>query len=326
MIDLIVQVFRTKFESPTEKLVALALARRCGGSSGKCFASQATLAEDTQVHVKTVARTLAALEERGWIVRRKHRMNGFGVRRTDSIFLTLPAVTIEAVVVKQREDDDDPEADSASQAPRPGLPPMGVSGGVAPRPGLPQETMKNPDEDSSTAGLASGDREDEDSDDVDLAVATDLIWQRVGDKGRERSSRADVRRALAAAIGRRGKDETPADRLQAIMRGIDGYLRSDEATRDGGAFERGAHRTIEKDRWEGFAAPADTPSPVGSHEAPSEQLQRMWMDLYTESGRWPSERGPRPGQPGCRVEARILADYLKEAAPAAQDADEGAFD
>lgn len=328
MIDLIVQVFRTKFESPTEKLVALALARRCGGSSGKCFASQATLAEDTQVHVKTVARTLSALEERGWIVRRKHRMNGFGVRRTDSIFLTLPAVTIEAVVVKQKEDDDDADGDAVSNDPRPGLPPEGVSRGVAPRPGLPQETMKKPDEDSSTAGLASGDREDEDSDDVDLDVATDLIWQRVGDKGRERSSRADVRRALAAAIGRRAKGETPVARLQSIMRGIDGYIRSDEATRDGGAFERGAHRTIERDRWEGFVAPpgAEAVSVVGSHEAPSEQLQRMWMDLYAESGRWPAERGPRPGQPGCRVDPLIQAQYEKGARPAAADEDEGAFD
>lgn len=324
MIDLIVQVFESEISTSTELAVALAIARRCGGSGGQCFASQATIAANARVHPKTVARVLNEFEERGWIVRRRHRVSKTGVRRTDTIFLTLPPVTIKTPVPGAESHFDD--QDTESQPPRPGLPGQGVSRGVGPRPGLHKESMKNPDEDSSTAGLASGDREDEDSDDVDLAVATDLIWQRVGDKGRERSSRADVRRALAAAIGRRGKDETPADRLQAIMRGIDGYLRSDEATRDGGAFERGAHRTIEKDRWEGFAAPADKPSPVGSHEAPSEQLQRMWMDLYTESGRWPSERGPRPGQPGCRVDARILADYLKPAAPAALDDDEGAFD
>lgn len=317
MIDLIVKCFNLEFPSATCKLVAIAVARRCGGDLGECFASQATLAADTQVHAKTVGRCLAELEELGWISRTKFRATNDGKRRTDRIFLTLPAVTLPATGQK----------DNLSDPGSPASPDKVAEDSLDGSGGLPKETTKRPDEESSTAGLSSGESDQADSGDVDLGVATDLIWARVGDKGRERSSRADVRRALASAIGRRSKGETPEQRLQSILRGIDGYLRSDEATRDGGAYERGAHRTIEKDRWEGFASTSEERAELqsGTFEEPSPALQRMWMDLYKESGRWPAERGPRPGQPGCRVDEDLLEEF-GVTLPSVVDEDDGAFD
>ena len=63
MIDLIVSAIRCpQITTSTQLVLALAIARRCGDEGGRCFAMQSTLASDTRLHPKTVARTLAEFE------------------------------------------------------------------------------------------------------------------------------------------------------------------------------------------------------------------------------------------------------------------------
>lgn len=58
-------------------------------------------------------------------------------------------------------------------------------------------------------------------------------------------------------------------------------------------------------------------APGGLIDAPSERQQVSWMeDLRENEFSWRPERGPRPGQPGCRVSAEIQRRYGFEPAPA----------
>jgi hypothetical protein len=75
-----------------------------------------------------------------------------------------------------------------------------------------------------------------------IALAVDAIWEQAPPTARSRSSRADVRDKLDAAV-KRGGD------LDRITVALATYYRSAEATKDGGAFAKGIHRMIENDRW-----------------------------------------------------------------------------
>ncbi len=56
----------------------------------------------------------------------------------------------------------------------------------------------------------------------------------------------------------------------------------------------------------------------GQIAAPSERQQIAWMEDWRASpASWTGQRGPRPGQPGCRVSAEILARFGVEVAPVA---------
>lgn len=311
MIDLIVKCFNLEFPSATCKLVALAVARRCGGDLGECFASQATLADDTQVHPKTVGRCLAELEALGWISRTKFRASNTGHRRTDKIFLTLPEVVLPATVRKGQDDNLSHEGSPGSGA-------NVADDSLDTESRTPQRDQGRDQSKEDSAGLSSGEHgedDDEQPEGVDLKLAVDLIWKRVGDRGRERSSKADVRTALAAALKRRPADQTEEERLKLILQGIDGYLRSPEARKENGAFERGAHRSIEKDRWESFVADdqgqrAAAAPEVGTREAPGPALQRLWMERWSQQSLWDvGAQGPRPGQDGCRVAADLQREF-----------------
>lgn len=49
--------------------------------------------------------------------------------------------------------------------------------------------------------------------------------------------------------------------------------------------------------------------------APSPERQRIWMQDYAAGGQWKAhERGPAPGQPGCRVSAEIQRQFERVAA------------
>lgn len=51
-------------------------------------------------------------------------------------------------------------------------------------------------------------------------------------------------------------------------------------------------------------------APGGLIDAPSERQQRSWMQDYAENDlSWRPERGPRPGQEGCRVSAAIQREF-----------------
>ncbi|MCA3699686.1 MAG: hypothetical protein IOB84_07845, partial [Brevundimonas sp.] len=69
----------------------------------------------------------------------------------------------------------------------------------------------------------------------------DRVWSAAPQKARTRSSRSDTAKALAAAV-KRGAE--PDD----ILAGLQAYWRSDDATKDDGAYVKGVHRMIADDR------------------------------------------------------------------------------
>lgn len=141
----------------------------------------------------------------------------------------------------------------------------------------------------------------------------DDLWALVSAKGRERSSRKDLERSTRAAL-RRGHA------LGDIRRGLTAYYASREATKDGGEFAKGAHRVIENDRWREFvSAPATASAWNTGILSPDDQRQRAWMqDWRDHPGHWRrGDRGPEPGQAGCRISPDIQREFGVEPADVA---------
>lgn len=127
----------------------------------------------------------------------------------------------------------------------------------------------------------------------------EAIWAITPGRSRERSSKADVERALISAA-RRG--QAPAD----IQRGLAAYFASEGATKDGGEFVKGVHRMIERDRWQGFA---QAPLPL-IDAATAAKPGDVWVrriHAYRQNAFWNRlDWGPPPGKPGCTVPAEVL--------------------
>lgn len=150
----------------------------------------------------------------------------------------------------------------------------------------------------------------------ELASQIDRLWTSANRTSRGRSSRKDVERALRAALAR-GHD------FDLIAAGVEGYFRSREATRDDGEYAKGLHRVIENDRWQEFAtadagrlgAPDQNDDPLRN---PTPFRQRLWMQDFKGGQEWREhERGPKPGQLGCRVSDAIQAEFGYQPAGAA---------
>lgn len=159
-------------------------------------------------------------------------------------------------------------------------------------------------------GWRKKDGGDSSGSDEPLSALAEEIWLATPIVGRRRSSRADLQRAVKAAVQRRRK---PPERLKA---GVDAYYASPDATKDDGQFAMGVHRLIENDRWAEFApeSPPDRRNGNGFYypptviRDPSEKRQRAWATEYLEHPNWwkEHERGPPPGQPGCQIAPAIL--------------------
>lgn len=125
------------------------------------------------------------------------------------------------------------------------------------------------------------------------------IWESAPAKARERSSKADVRRTLTAAIKRGADPATVAASLLA-------YYRSDDASKDDGAFAKGIHRMIEGDRWKGWspaATPAKTETPVDwPARLEGWVRERFWI---------PTMWGPDPSCELCRAPAELLTPEVR---------------
>lgn len=310
MIDLIVQCFHSpSLKSGTHLLVALALARRCGDVDGVCFAKQATLAADTRLHQKTIAKVLSEFESEGIIERVKYQPLADGTRVPDDIYLTLPAVTLPETGSRSKGVHDsrrvpishgvvDAEA-MESSVPKPG------SQGLPKKRPLKKPMKETNARDARGASL--------DGIEIDQAVA--VIWAGAGEQGRKRSTKEKIKTALTAALKRRPKGVCAEDHLKRILMGLRAYLGSHEATKDKGQFEKGTHRILEGDVWEtwldddaaragkGVSAPVDPA--LGTMEEPGPKRQRMWMDLFRQGMTWDPDRGPRPGERGCRVDPAL---------------------
>lgn len=323
MDTLTVQVWKldfTEFKSPAAKLVALALARR-SRDSGHCWARQSLIGSDCGVSKQTVSRCIQELEEAG-LVKRVPRHRPDGGRSTDLIWLTLPEIVIPATTVDPKEarraarsdkftgvgDDATLEGPHISEV-------EGVLGAVV-KPPLRESTLKDSlkesDRKDSLVPASGGDPSVE-----DIAKAVGMIWARASRIGRQRSSKADITTGLQAALKR-------GHLMETVLKGLGGYFASPDATKEDGAFQRGAHVMLAGDRFLSFLDEGQTMAPptpgearaaaeaqavVGSMEAPSEALQRAWMDREREGMPWNPERGPRPGMAGCRVDPAIQREY-----------------
>ena len=332
MIDLIVQVFRSpRIKTTTHLAVALAIARRCGDEHGVCFAKQSTLAADSRLHQKTVGTAITQLEAEGLIRRVRQEPTEDGRRLPDHLYLTLDAVTLPATG----------QPKTGSPARSPGSPVSKARESSAPKPGSQGLPNKRPDEETKEEDAQERDSHG-DSDQVNLALATKLIWQAFQPGGRNRSSLEDVRDHLEKAIRRRPKGQTAEERLERIMSGLKAYLATPDARKEQGSFQRGPHRLLIKDRWQSFLTDADgrdeadqppVDPEMGTLEKPGPKLQRHWAELAAQGMPWDSSRGPRPGMPGCRISPEIqtafgFMPYLEgEAAErrAAQEAERQAF-
>lgn len=139
----------------------------------------------------------------------------------------------------------------------------------------------------------------------------DAMWAQAPNRARERSSRKDLERSVRAAI-RRGHT------VDQIAAGLAGYYASREATKDGGEYAKGLHRMVENDRWQAFVVGdlASPTSPLDPMLQPEDWRQRKWMEEFVE-GRfsWAGQRGPEPGQAGCRVAPEIQREFGVEPAP-----------
>lgn len=133
----------------------------------------------------------------------------------------------------------------------------------------------------------------------------DAIWAVTPRNGRERSSRKDVERALQAAV-KRGA-QTPE-----ILAAVTVYYGTEDATKAGGQYAKGCHRLIENDRWREFseAPDGDDSAPSAAEHAVPEWQQRAWAEDWRDRPhQWKAhERGPRPGEAGCRVSTEILTE------------------
>lgn len=124
----------------------------------------------------------------------------------------------------------------------------------------------------------------------------DLIWADAPPKARERSSKADVRRTLAAAVKRGGE-------VDGIIRALKAYWRSEDASKDDGAYAKGIHRMIEGDRWRDWAS-----APAGSATTPADEPINwaMRMTFWRKDGTWLGAWGPTPREKGCQCPAELL--------------------
>lgn len=309
-----------KFTSPNVKYVALAIAR-ASLWGGACWASQKTLGDVTGVSKQTIQRCIAELEDCGWL-RRIPRNRTNGSKTTDMIWLTMPEVVLAAETVPPRpkqwlpggENADDHEGPpTTTVVPAPASQGAKVIGQAPPTAGEAGDSVGGPE--GSPEGILG--REDSHVRTADVNTAVEQIWARASKMGRQRSSKVDIARALGAALER-------GHQMETVLRGLGGYFASKDATKEDGAYQRGAHVMLSADRFmsfldEGTAIAAATPaeakaadqavSQTGTMERPSETLQRAWMDLWSHGMPWNPERGPQPGRVGCRVSPEIQREF-----------------
>jgi hypothetical protein len=199
---------------------------------------------------------------------------------------------------KLRKDNENPTPDNPSSQPHPQPPsPKGVKA---------EENREEKEEEGTFGPIGSASPSD-----LVTKAELDALWAVATAAGRRRSGRKDVERAVRAAI-RRGA--TLAD----IRNGVAAYYASDDATKDGGEWAKGLHRLIENDRWREYDAEPATLFDGPKLSGPPEWQQRAWMRDFIEAlFEWREhERGPKPGQPGCRVAPALQREFgVEPAAP-----------
>jgi hypothetical protein len=153
----------------------------------------------------------------------------------------------------------------------------------------PPSNTKNPTPFTPLKGGVSPSR----SDPASCQALSSEIWQITPKRGRQRSGKASLDRAVAAVL-RKGAD--PA----RVLAGIRGCYASDDFAEQ---FAPGVHRVLSTGQWEAFAEGDD----AGSRTAGwGDDEWRTALAILRERDQWDPVWGPRPGEPGCRIPPNLL--------------------
>jgi uncharacterized protein YdaU (DUF1376 family) len=162
-----------------------------------------------------------------------------------------------------------------------------------------------PEEDNRTPISPKGDAKPAAPKIILRQADVELAWSVTPPRARQRTSKADILKALQGAA-RRGHQ--PA----AVIEGLRAYYASAEATKDGGEYAKGTHRVITADRWQGFIDAA-TPLEAFSASASADPLEswRRRVNAFVNGSRFwnPTDWGPEPGRPGSEVPAHVQREF-----------------
>lgn len=109
------------------------------------------------------------------------------------------------------------------------------------------------------------------------------------------------------------------DDAERIIRGAQGYAESYAKLRAKGSdradYVNGPVPWLNQKRWDGFADQAP-----GQPEAPpADELQwTVYLKTFAQCGKWPANKGPKPGDPGCQAPPDLVASIVPHLAPTAQ--------
>ena len=132
-------------------------------------------------------------------------------------------------------------------------------------------------------------------------------WAAYPDGGRRRSAKGK-----AAEVWAKIADEAGGE--GALLSAVQAYARTPDATRDGGQYAPAFERWLRDGKWEHYRGDLFS-GEIGETDALPERMQRSWAEDWRDKGpngwkRW--ERGPYPGEPGCRVSPAIIAEFTRE--------------
>lgn len=303
-------------ETPAQKAILLMLAQYAG-SDGSCYPGQVTLARQACCSEKTVERALAWFESRGWIERRVRRRAN-GSRTSDLILLLVVAAPerFEAACVEDEPDDAGPETGGTDAEHAAGtdtehsrnLQPdtMSGRGGPTRHPvhSHPTSCPKSPDTMSGPIEESPEEHPEEtrggrSRDPVKLTNADcERFWSAYPEEGRANFARA----SLPIALGRH------AVRLGGVEALI-GAARAYAA-----AIRKADTKPKALGNWLADPALVDQYAAIGRASAPpdaaglTERQWRSYVGYFSRHDQWDGP-GPKPGAPGCRAPAAVLADY-----------------
>lgn len=247
-------------ENATEKAILLVLANYADGD-GYCFPGQQSIATQSACSERTVRRVLDSLESKG-VISREERRRKDGSRSSDGLYL-------EALR----------QPDTMSGSGRPTGHP--VQSYRTPCPSSPDtvsgiykdEPSEEPSEETSGAGEPSP---------ADLAEQIWSLQPVIG--GKRRATRPDVRKALDAALKRKGQ---PSDILAALQ----AYYRLPDCRKDEGRYASGAAVMLNNDRWRDFL-PQKRHAPASGSVDPMILARRL--SRYRDTGVWELGWGEKP--------------------------------
>jgi uncharacterized protein YdaU (DUF1376 family) len=132
-------------------------------------------------------------------------------------------------------------------------------------------------------------------------------WEACPEWGRRRSTKAKAATAWAKVVDEAGGEE-------ALLAAVRRYAADPDTQRDGGKWVPGFDRWLRDGKWEHHRADLFS-GEIGEADALPTHVQRSWAADWRDKGpggwkRW--ERGPYPGEPGCRVSPTIINEITRE--------------